>query len=383
MAVFIPIFLWKIGYPLWQIVGFYFLKSVFFVALVYGALPLIKRLSDKAMMGIAIPFLTLYYFGLSQIDSIPSLFYFLPLLSAIDMLLFNVGYHMSFSRASEDGHIGREVGTRYMVSSLVQFSAPFLGATLITLSGFENAFMAGASLAFLSVVPLFFFPRHELAPRLRWETLIAFLRDPVMRPFNISGVGYAVESVIGVVLWPLFLFLVMGNIEGVGVIVSAGLLVTAIVTYLVGFLSDAGRRRKVLVWTAVMLSGIWAVRPFLGAPSALVGSHIFGNLSGAALMVSWTSHYYRIARALEDAGLFIVSRELLYHLARVAALPLIMLFAFMLPQSVFFIVTFLGAAALTLLFLYSIRLHTSTLDHHLDDYYLDGKAGKEVEGLWI
>lgn len=357
MNIFIPIYFWKLGFPFWQILFFYFLISISFVLILFMALPAIRKLSDKMMMFLSIPFLVVYFLGLTYIPDLPFLFYVLPFMAAAGSLLFNVGYHIDFSGTADDGYIGREVGMRYMVGSLAQFAAPLAGGFLIAFLGFRNNFFIGSAILFLAVLPLFFFPKRNFSGRLNYRSVLRFLKDKALMPFTISGFGYATETTIGRVIWPLFIFLSVGSIENYGAVISGGLLVGAVATYLVGFLSDHGRRRKTLAWTASILAAIWALRPFFLNPFVVATSQVGGSGVKGALMVSWSSQYYKIARAIPNHEIFILSREMLYHLARILLLPFLMVVSYFFSSDQFFTFSFIIAALLSLLFLFANRFH--------------------------
>jgi hypothetical protein len=253
------------------------------------------------------------------------------------------------------------VGTRFSVGALVQFAAPFTGGVLITTLGFQPTFVIGSLLLVLAVLPLFFFKKRSLSPHIAAHAVAGFLRSKKFMPFTLSGIGYAAEIMIGRLIWPIFIFLAIGNIEQLGGIVSAGVLAGAVITFLAGFLADVGRRRKTLAASTGLLAGIWATRPFMRSIGTITASHILGNVTTAALMVSWSSQYYKIAKSLKDPSIFILSREVLYHLTRIAFLPLLMAAAYFLPRQTFFPSAFAATALISLLFLAANKLHTHTL----------------------
>ena len=359
IGVFVPVYFWQLGFSIPKILFFYFLNSFYFVAFTFLLLPVLRRLSDKMMMFLSIPFLIFYFLGLNFIAENELLFFVLPFLLAINMLLFNVGYHASFSGSADDEHIGLEVGLRHMVGSLAQFSAPFFGGLFIAFVGFQNTFAAGGIILFLAVLPLFFFQRRRLSPFLGGKPLIRFLTDRHLLPFNLSGFGYANEVMVGRIIWPLFVFLAVGSIENFGAVLSAGLLAGAVVTYLAGFLADTGRRRRTLGWATAVFAAIWVSRSFIARAGVVVGTHVAGNIANAALMVAWSSQYYRLAHASPDAGLFILSREVLYHGSRIFFLPILIVLARVFPQNIFFQASFAIAAVLTLFFFFANRMHRS------------------------
>lgn len=357
ISIFVPIYFWELGFSMQQILLFYFLNSLFFVIATLSLLPIIRRLSDKMMMFLSLPFLVLYFLGLGFIPDIPILFYILPVTLTFHMLLFNVGYHLDFSNVYDRKYVGREVGTRHMIGAMAGFSAPFIGGVLIALIGFQYTFFIGSVILFLAVVPLFFFPRRNLSTHIHIKEVAEYLKSKQLRPFNISGAGYAVETMVGRIIWPLFIFISIGSIERFGAVISIGLLTGVVVTYITGYLSDAGRRRKILRWAAGFFSFIWILRPLMIKPFMVVGSHIGGDIVNSALMVSWSSQYYKIARAVSDSGLFILSRELLYHIVRVPFLLLLIAMSYTMQSDQFFTTSFIIAGIATALFLFANKSH--------------------------
>jgi len=361
IAVFVPIYFWGLGFPLWKILFFYFLRSFYFVIFTPALLPLLKKISDKMMMFLSIPFLIIYYYGLGLVGSFGFVFYLLPALNALDMFFFNIGYHLSFAVSADDGYVGREVGTRYMFATLTKFSAPFMGGILITFFGFENTFLVGAAILFLAVIPLLFFPHRNVSPHLDIRAIFKYLKNKTLMPFNISGIGFAAEKMVDIIVWPIFIFLAVGSIANFGGVISASLLASAIITYLVGYLSDVGKRRRTLAVSAYLYSLVWFMRPFFQGAFFIVGSHVLGQSIRSSLLVSWGSQYYKIARSIDRLSLFILSREFLYNLSRAIFIPFLMLLSYILPTAVFFKVSFVIAGITALLFLFANKVHTRDL----------------------
>lgn len=359
--IFIPIYFWKLGFPFWKILFFYFLVSLFFVLLAFFIIPLLRKTSDEMMLFLSIPFLIVYYLGLSLIINIPFIFYILPFLMATHMLFFNMGYHLNFTGAVNSKYIGCELGARNVTGSLFQFSAPFIGGLVIGFLGFQVNFIIGSIVLFLAVLPLFFVSKRKFPVKLSNHSVLNLLKDKNLRPFNIVALGYGAETMIGRIVWPLFIFLAIDNIQVFGGIISLGIFVSAIMAYFSGFLSDIGKRRKTLAFSSTFLSMIWAMRPFLVNPFLIVGSHIGGHIFNSSLMVAWGSQYYKIARFISVQGVFIFTQELLYNSARIIFLPILILLSLVLPIEYFFKVAFILAAIFTLSYLFANKMHLKDL----------------------
>ncbi len=368
VSIFVPLYFWQLGMSFGRILLFYLINALAFVIWAFLLLPLLRRLSDKIMIFLSLPFLMAYFIGLEYIAEFPILFYILPAVMALNMLFFNFGFHLDFSGAADKGHVGSEVGMRHTITSLVQFAAPFLGGLLIAYTGFQNTFTVAAIILFVAVFPLFFFKHRHVSSHFTAGAITGFLTDKTLRPFNISGIGYASSRTISVVIWSIFIFLSIGSIEKFGGIISIGLLMGAIVTYFAGFLSDIGKRRKILKISTWLYALIWVSRLFFINPLMIAGNHVAGGIASKGSLVPLSCQYYKIAQKTHLPGVFILSREVLYNLSRVFFIAILILLSYVLSQTAFFNVSFVLAALLTLLILFANRLHI----HDLDDFIIEG-----------
>ena len=359
--VFVPVYFWGLGFPFWKILFFYFLVAFSFLILTPVLLPLIRKLSDKMLMALGLPFLVLYYFGLGFIVEAPILFYLLPIAHSLFAVLFYIGYHLDFASAVKDDHIGKKAGIRLLIVALAQFAAPFVGGLLIASWGFHYIFIISGSVMLFSIVPLFFFPRRTVSPNLRVGPVLGFLRNKHLLPFNLSGVGYATETIIGGIVWGLFVFLSVGSIQKFGGVISISLLGSLLAIYFAGFLSDVGRRRKLITFMTILLSMVYITRPLLASFGVIVASEVAGRITHSAFLTAWSSQYYKLARAVSDRGLFVLSREVLYNISRVVFIPILMLCSVLFSINTFFVVSFLIGAGLVLLFFFANKQHRKDL----------------------
>lgn len=360
-GVFVPIYLWGIGEPFWRILFFYFLISLFFVLAVPFLMPVVRRLDDKLLMLASIPFVSVYIFGLNFLPQSPYLFYILPFFSAVSALFFNIGYHVDFTGAADGDSMGREIGARYLITSLVRMSAPFLGGFIIATSGFFQVFSISTGLLLFSLLPLLFFKRRQVSPDVSIKSAWFYIKHKELIPFTISGAGYAMETMVGAIVWPVFMFLVVGSIKELGGIISAGLLGGAVITFIIGFVTDTGRRRRVITYSGLIIVAVWFLKIFSRTPLTVAVNQIINHTAGSSLMVGWTSQYYKLAQALPSAGPFILSREMLYHLARVPFLAILMFLSINLSLQVFFYTSFVLAGLLSLLYLMANLTHTTAV----------------------
>ena len=360
--IFIPIYFWKLGFPFWKILLFYFFISSSFIIIAFLIMPLLRKISDEMMLLISIPFLIAYYLGLSFIASHSFLFYILPSLMAAHMFLFYMGYHLNFTNAVNGKHIGCELGARDVTGKIFESSAPFIGGLVIGFLGFKINFIIGSIILFLAVLPLFFVSKRKFPSKLNKDLICNLLKNKDLRSFNKVALGYGAETMVGRIVWPLFIFLAIGNIQVFGGIISLGIFTSMLTSYYAGFLSDKGKRRTTIAFSSVFSSIIWITRPFLAAPLLIIGNHIGGNIIYSPLMVAWGSQYCKIAKGISVKSVFIFVQEVLYHIARIMFLPVLILLSLIFPIEYFFKIAFILAAVLVLSYLFANKMNFDNIN---------------------
>lgn len=363
ISVFIPIYLFNLGFPIWQIVLFYFLRSAYYLIFGSSLLPLMRVISDKMLMFLSIPPLVLFFLGLEYISGLSWLFFALPALAALNMLWMFIPYHLDFTLASDDDHIGSQVGARFVINAVVKFSTPFLGGLVIGFLGYNYLYVIASVILILSVIPLLTFPKRNVSSSLNVKKVWKKIKEKNLLSYNISSFAYGSEKMARNIIWPIFLFIIVGGVEQLGGVVSAGFLAGALISFFLGKKLDSDNKSGDLMtrWSSSALSAIWALRVFITQTIPAVGSHILEYISRDVLLISWKTKFYKISEEEGDPGLFIVSQEFIYHIARVLILPVFGLLAFLLSQENFFIASFVLAAILSLGFLVSNRHHFKTL----------------------
>src|SRR3990167_7412628 len=75
IGIFVPIYLYKLGYEIYQILFFYFLLSFYFVIFSYISAKIVSKIGIKHSILFAMPFLIFYMLGLNFIESSVVIFY--------------------------------------------------------------------------------------------------------------------------------------------------------------------------------------------------------------------------------------------------------------------------------------------------------------------
>ncbi|MBI2356361.1 MAG: MFS transporter [Candidatus Doudnabacteria bacterium] len=257
--IFEPIFLYKLGYGLGQILIFYAFVYFWYSVLIFGGARVTSLIGYKHAMFLGSVFYVLYWLTLYQIGSYASLFYFAPVLLAIQKSLFWPAYDAEVAISSQKSQRGREVAVLFSTIELVTIVGPLLGGAISYFYGFQALFLVGSILMLFSVYPLFRSKEVYTRHKFHFRNFIKVFRR---YPLNFLGYwGYA-EDLMIMTLWPVFMFLTVSSVFHVGTIATfASIIATVIMLYL-GKLTD--RLSKVeLVQVGALVYGLTWVFRFL------------------------------------------------------------------------------------------------------------------------
>ena len=350
ISIFVPIFLFTIGYSIAQVIGFYLLGAVYFVILGFLLKDLLRKANDKLLLTIGLPFITVFYILLPQITVYPVLYFILPAFTAVFGLFFNVGYHSDFSTSCEDGHSGADVGRQFAFGSLTAVASPFIGGYLISIAGFGSTFYIASILLLSAVLPLWLYPRHTIKKDRKKIKPFRYIKDTNLRPINISSFGYAIEASVGSIIWPLFLYSVISKTVNIGLLASSALLVAALVSLFLGKIIDKRKSDNILSLGNYLISANWLVRAFVSAISIISVSQVLGGFFTAVARIPWSKKYYAVIHKMKDPGGFILTIEIIFNLSRVIVLPLFIILAMFVQGELFYRVVFIITALIFLLY---------------------------------
>jgi len=360
IGIFVPIYLWQIGLPLWQILTFFALASLYYLVIASASAVIFERLNDKMLQIWSIPFFALYFAGLGFLPEYPILFFILPFVISLEKFLFESGYNLDLVNALDQGYMGRQIAAQYVFMSLVGFAAPFMGGVIATWFGFQNLFWVGVAILGLAVLPLFTFKPHCVTHKFDAKILMRYVFDRRIMPYRLSDFAYTIDAALIVFIWPLFIFFSIGNLAAIGGIISLGLILSTLIQYIGGILADSGKHAAFLRLFSsayAVVVGSRALFPFFPNPLAISVSHVAGDMLVTGLYIPWTSTFNQLAKKSPHPGLFAVSRAVAWHIGRLVFLGLLAVLALISTQTVVFVTAFIVAGIAVLFFQSALRQH--------------------------
>lgn len=340
-GVFAPIYLLELGYSLAAV-------ATFFLAAALVRLPLeilngyaIARFGAKHILSLSYLaaigyFLALYSIPLSSI--------WLPiaaLLLGAEMSWFWSGYHAHFGQSRSHGSGGRQGGVIIVARRMMMTIGPLLGGIVATAVGIEYSLLLAAGLLTVSVYPLLqtpdYYGRHTF--RFRW-----------IKSFHltVANIGYQADMLASLLLWPAFMFLLLGAYDNVGFVLSLSGLVVSFLSVYSGKLVDSGRKNLLLVWGSVLGAAANAVRIFTATIPQFLLVNFSSDISSNMLAVPFNESLYQEADQSERLN-FVVNVQLRATAAKALLFGSLWVFAVWLPPLLALQTVFGLAAAVSLL----------------------------------
>jgi len=349
IAIFVPIYLITLNYHISQVILFYFLWSLYYLILTPFLVKIIPRFGVKHTILLSMPFLIIFYLCLGSLPTKPFLFYLLPLIITIYSSLFNSSFHINFVDHADRKEMGRELSWLYIVLTLMHLISPLIGGILIYNFGFNLTYVIGAGLVLISTMPLFFTKDTKNYKKFTNKELFTFIKSKETKNLKLSYLGYAIESEVQRIIWPIFIFLMLKNIEQVGLITSLTMIMPVVVFYFIGKLSDQHKKTKLIKIGAILYSIGWILRSFVNSALSFFIIDTYKNSSYSLLFTPWSTKTYNLAKGKQNF-MFIVAREIIFNIPRIVFLPILMALFYYVPTNIAFFISFITAGIFSLLY---------------------------------
>jgi len=239
VTIFIPIYLYKIGFGFSNILLFYVFLYFFELILEYPAAMFVRRMGPKHSMVASLPFLIIHIWQLFTLSSYHWTPIVLALTISVSLALFWEGYHYDFSRSKHTAKATKEVGKLYIILTLAGASAPLIGGAIATFFSFQSVLFIIMVLLTLGSIVLFRTKDTNFRKgRLNFKNLS--IKNISRDLLSYGGLGW--ETLSTMTIWPLFLFIIIGSYFKLGLLASLTIIVTIFTTYWVSLRADKNKR---------------------------------------------------------------------------------------------------------------------------------------------
>ncbi|MCR4314601.1 MAG: hypothetical protein NUV84_05150 [Candidatus Uhrbacteria bacterium] len=328
VGVFLPIFLYEFfdlsvtAVLLWYAINFavkfpfqvwaaqIFSRTGLIASMVFGTLGIMLfywafyLLDTGSQLG---PF-TLMTVGIVGL-TIVSCFYWSP---------FNIDYAQFAPKTSRGTYLAR----LYAVQQLITVVAPIVAAWVIVSYGYHINFFLGLVLAGASIVPLLFLPAFKVKYEFGFWESFCRLFSRKFRPMSFSMMAFGAENIVGVVVWPIFLYAIFnGQYLEIGAFAAIIVVVGLALELLMGRETDRFSPSKLLKYGTGIYALGWVWKGLVETVVGVFAASTFHSLGAIMLRTPMDTLMYEQAA---DSGHYIdeytVLREIALGIGRVVML---------------------------------------------------------------
>ncbi|MBD3319231.1 MFS transporter [Candidatus Woesearchaeota archaeon] len=316
IGIFVPIYLLQLNYSLSAVIGFYAIIAATHAIMTVPAARIAAKWGFKHTIILSTPFFVIFYLMLYSLDTMRWPLWSIAVIWGIKNALFWLGYHVHFTLVAHSKQEGREIGFARIVGLGMSVLGPVIGGLILTFFGFKSLVMIAMIILAISGIPyLLTKDPHE-------SVNYSISRIFKMDPRNALGfIGKGMESGIGGVIWPIFVFFaIVQTYTNMGIITSLSLVFGVLFTFVIGRFSDI-YRRIVLRIGGFVNAIIWGVRIVITTTFHVA---IVDSLYGASqtlIYIPFTALSYDKSRANIVEG--IMRREIMLNISRAATLAIL------------------------------------------------------------
>lgn len=322
LSLFFPIFLFeKFNYNYYPVLWYFLISfALTFFLIPFGAM-IMSKISLKRSMIIATFFLVGFLLTLYFYDSYPWLVLLGVALLAVNIwrMLYWVPFHTDFVKFTKPGHRGEQYSILRILADVLGVLVPIAAGLILNYYNYSILFIIAMVIVLASIIPLFGLQKNdEIFSWTYWQTykeLFKKKNNKMLLAYTADGA----ETIIGAVIWPIFIFTILEReYLAVGAVSALIIGITVILDLIVGKFSDKFDKRKIIKYSSVFYAIGWIVKIFVVTAFHIFIVSAYHNLTAIFRRIPFDTLMYEKAA---DWGHYVdeytVLRELALNIGRV------------------------------------------------------------------
>lgn len=307
IGIFVPAYLLDLGYSLDALVFYYISIGVFYGLLNIITVKLSSKIGVKHSIMFSMPFIICYLLLLNSLPTYGWSLYFIAFVGAIYSSLYWPAFHITFLHSSDRDHRGEEYGLYESFVYLPMIFAPLLGGLIISFFGFHLLFYMVCFLLLIAPLPLFFSQDIYEPFTFSLKKMVSQRNVRNIFVFFFEGFSHYAE----LVLWPILIFIVLKDFLSLGILATLSICGAAVMTYILGRMSDVVSKRKILRASSVFISILWVFRSFAHKFSHFAILNPLAGISFTLFSVPYMALFYN--KGARHPAEFVIFREFALH----------------------------------------------------------------------
>ncbi len=269
-----------------------------------------------------------FYLSLFAINSFYPAIFLAIIFYALSKSFYWPAYHANFARFSSIGEQGRQICNLYALESVIFITGPIIGGLVLQFFDFKVLFVMASILILASSIPMLI-TKEEFDPKDfdYWGSFRnLFNKDNRKSFFAYCAYG---EEWIAVVIWPIFMYLIVSNYLGLGIVSAISVFLSTTLLLFIGRLTDSFNKIKILRLGVILYFFSWLFRILTRGYLGIISVNIYSRLSRNIVSVPIIAQLYHNAQSSSVMGSIVFFELALIFgkiLAMVLALLLIQIF---------------------------------------------------------
>lgn len=286
--LFIPIYLYQLTYSIRQIIVFELVLFIGEALLEYPVLRLIARFGPKHSIAFSLPFLVFYFWSLWTINQYHWPLWLIALVGSVATAFFWQAYHYDFAKSKPEKKTNDKIALLYMLVAILSALAPLIGGLIADQLGISVLFGVVTGLVLLSIFPLFVQKEPHIKHRVDLKK--AFNKNIFLQQVAYGGSGIEMNS--SMILWPLFLFFIVGSYLMVGLVTSAALTVAVFATFLIGQIAERRNKTYFIGVGGTLTASISFLRVFVYSFNSALLVNVVRSMAHSVYESPFVAEYY-------------------------------------------------------------------------------------------
>ncbi len=317
VAIFLPIFLYNLfGKNIHAVVLYYILGCIIYMFLLPFGVQFLNKFGFRKSLVVATIAGAIFHTSLYFVT--PELVWYLIPISLLSILVFRlffwIPYHVDFAMFTRTKKRGAQIGLLLATLTLLGVVGPIIAGYLIVHFGMPILFAISVIVFLLGIIPFSMVPRTNEAfswsYRESWQQLLAKKNRAVV----LSSIAGGADDVLGVVVWPIFIFILLqGDYFKIGALSSLIAASTVLIQLLLGrYLDRIGNKSNVLKVGSVLYALGWIVKIFVATAFQIFIAGLYHKFTKIFIETSFDTIFYETAA---DQGHYLDEFTLLSEVA--------------------------------------------------------------------
>lgn len=244
--------------------GFFLIERLTVLGLAIPSAKLASIIGHSRRMILGNLFLALSVMLLTYVRSHPWLLTLSAVVSGFQICFFWQSYHTVITRSSSKSKLGRNLGATRFLSNFALMLVPLIGGIAVTSLGYEYLFYLGVLMILISVTALLYLDLKPEKDEISWKEYRTWLKEKSFEQLVVSQAGRYFND-MAIIIWPLYVFLLLGDVARVGLVYTISLFVAMIIDLFVGgFIDRSKNKKRPLFISGGLLSAVHALRILTG-----------------------------------------------------------------------------------------------------------------------